>query len=353
MSYKQAKAWADMIREVVADSVMPPWHADAPLGHFANDRRLTPDEKKTLLAWIDQGCPEGDPKDAPEPRKFLDGWRLGREPDQVLRMNRAVRVPAQSLLGLGLPYEYIDVGEPFAEDKWVTDIEVRPEYRAVVHHIIAFVIPPGGSIFDVAGDEFGRHLLGAYVPGNQPIIGKPGFARKVTKGSRLVFEMHYTPNGKAGSDRSMIGLSYMEGPPQKQVHSEAVFNGRFRIPPGADNYEVQSVHIFPEESTILSLTPHMHLRGKAFRYELVTVGRDGKEQREVLLNVPKYDFNWQASYEFARPRVVPAGAKLVCTAWFDNSAKNPFNPDPSKRVRWGNQTWEEMMIGFVMYHVGK
>jgi peroxiredoxin len=353
MSYKQAKAWADMIREVVADNVMPPWHADAPLGHFVNDRRLTPAEKTTLLAWIDQGCPEGDPKDAPQPRKFLDGWRLPRHPDQVLRMNRTVRVPAQSLLGLGLPYEYVDVGEPFAEDKWVTDIEVRPEYRAAVHHIIAFVIPPGGTVFDVAGDDFGRHLLGAYVPGDQPILGRPGMARKMPKGSRLVFEVHYTPNGKAGSDRSMIGLSYMDGPPRKQVHSEAVFNGRFHIPPGADNHEVRATHYFPEESTILSLTPHMHLRGKAFRYELLTPGPDGKPQREVLLNVPKYDFNWQASYELAKPRVVPAKSVLVCTAWYDNSAKNPFNPDPSKRVRWGNQTWEEMMIGFVMYHVGK
>jgi peroxiredoxin len=352
-SYRAAKGWADMIREVVADNIMPPWHADAPYGHFKNDRRLTPDEKQTILDWIDQGCIEGDPADAPPPPQFVEGWRLPREPDEIIRMNKPVQIPATSLLGLGMPYQYVEAGEPFTEDKWVTDIEVRPEYRAVVHHIIAFVVPPGGTIFDVAGDQFGRHLLGAYVPGDQPVIGRPGMARKIAKGSRLVFEMHYTPNGIAGTDQSMIGLCYAKEPPEKEVHSEAVFNGRFRIPPGADNYEVQAVHVFPEESTILSLTPHMHLRGKAFRYELVTTGPDGSEQREVLLNVPKYDFNWQVSYEFAEPRVIPAGSKLVCTAWYDNSAKNPFNPDPTKTVRWGNQTWEEMMIGFVMYHVGK
>ena len=329
---------------------MPPWHADAPLGHFKNDRRLTPDEKKTLLAWIDQGCPEGDAKDAPPPLKFVEGWRLGREPDEVLRMKKTVNVPARSLLGLGMPYQYVEVGEPFREDKWVTGIEVRPEYRAVVHHIIAFVIPPGGTIFDVAGREFGTHMLGAYVPGDQPILSPKEMARKLPKGSKLVFEVHYTPNGKAGTDRSMVGLLYAKEPPKYELHSEAIFNGRFAIPPGDPNHEVRSKHSFPQESTLLLLTPHMHLRGKAFRFELFTTGPDGTEQREVLLNVPKYEFNWQVSYALAKPRTIPAGARIECTAWYDNSAQNPFNPDPTRRIRWGNQTWNEMMIGFVSYY---
>jgi thiol-disulfide isomerase/thioredoxin len=353
-SYKQVKGWADMIREVVTDGVMPPWHADAPPGHFKNDRRLTPAEKTTLLAWLDQGCPEGDPKDAPEPPKYIDGWRLGREPDEVLRMQKPTHVPASGFFGWGMPYQYVMVGDPLPEDKWVTGVEVRPEYRAVVHHIIAFIIPPGGGFRDIAGPKFGEHMLGAFVPGDQPTTAPPGMARKLQKGSRILFEVHYTPNGKPGDDRSMVGLTYTDRPPEKELVGMSIMNNKFRIPPGAEAHEVQSVHEFEKESTILAMAPHMHLRGKSFKYELVTQPDPSvPEKREVLLNLPRYDFNWQVSYILAKPRTVPAGAKLVCTAVYDNSAKNPFNPDPGKLIRWGNQTWEEMMIGFISYHVGR
>lgn len=344
-SYKAAKSWSGMIREVVADDIMPPWHADAAFGHFKNDRRLSPEDKATLLKWIDQGCPEGDPKYLPEPRKFLDGWRLPREPDEIIRMQKPIKVPASSFLGLGVPYQYVPVGEPFAEDKWIEAVEVRPEYRAVVHHIICFIIPPGGTIFDVAGRDFGRHMLGAYVPGDGPVIMPPGHARKIPKGSQLMFEMHYTPNGKAGPDQSMIGVCYAKGPPKYEIQNASIMNGRFAIPPGADNYEVKSVKNFPKESRLFIFTPHMHVRGKAFKMELI----NPNGTREVLLNVPKYDFNWQANYELAKPIDIPAGSKIECTAWYDNSKANPTNPDPSATVRWGNQTWQEMMIGFVVY----
>lgn len=341
-TYQQAKSWSAMLREVVADDVMPPWHADAPLGHFKNDRRLSPADKKTLLAWVDQGCPEGDAKDAPPPRKFADGWRLGREPDEVLTMPKAVKVPASG----SMPYEYIPVGKPFAEDKWVTAIEVRPEQRAVVHHIIAFMMPPGSTMLDLMTPEFGSYMLGAYVPGDQPIVGGPGQARKIVKGTQILLEVHYTPNGKAVTDKSSIGLCYAKEPPESELYCASVMNGRFRILPGAENHEVKSEQLFPKATTLLSLTPHMHVRGKAFKYEVVT--KDGK--RETILNVPKYDFNWQATYDFAKPVEMPAGAKLECTAWYDNSAKNPFNPDPKKTVRWGDMTNDEMMIGFALYH---
>jgi peroxiredoxin len=342
LTYGQAKNWSAMIREVVADGIMPPWHASAPYGHFKNDRRLSDDEKKTLLAWIVQGCPEGDPKDAPAPRKFAEGWRLGREPDEVLRMKDAVKVPASG----DVPYKYIPLGQPFPEDRWVTAVEVRPEQRAVVHHIIAFVLPPGTSPYDLAGSGFGKYMLGAYVPGDQPIIGQPGQAKKIPKGSTILLEMHYTPNGRAVVDRSMVGLCYTKTPPETELFSLSIMNDRFRIPPGAANHEVKATHTFEKATTLESLTPHMHVRGKAFRYELVF--GDGK--REMVLDVPKYDFNWQSSYDFAVPRKIPAGTKLECTAWYDNSSKNPFNPDPMKTIRWGNMTTNEMMIGFVMYH---
>jgi len=248
-----------------------------------------------------------------------------------------------------VPYEYILVGTTFTEDKWLSAIEVRPEQRAVVHHIIAFLLPPDTNLLTIFGPEFGRHMLGAYVPGDQPIIAGPGQARRIPKGSRILFEIHYTPNGRAVTDRSSIGLCYAKEPPPTELFALSAMNAKFRIPPGADNHEVKSVHVFPKAATLLSVTPHMHVRGKAFRYETVT--KDGK--RETILNVPKYDFNWQASYDFAKPVTVPAGTRLECTAWYDNSANNPFNPDPKKTIRFGNMTSDEMMIGFALYHDAK
>jgi peroxiredoxin len=346
LEFKTAKAWAGMIREVVADGVMPPWHADAPRGHFSNDRRLSDADKATLLAWVDQGCPEGDPADAPAPLRFVTGWRLGRQPDVVLTMNKPISVPAQYMWGaVGMPYQYVPAGEPFKEDTWVQAVEVRPDFRAALHHIIAFVIPPGKTMMDIAGPQFGRHLLAAYVPGDDPVILPEGTAKLIPKGSRLLFEMHYTPMGKPGVDRSGIGLVLAKSPPKWKSQSDAIANDRFTIPPGAANHEVKAVRRFKQPATLVALTPHMHLRGKSFKYELVRPD----ESREVLLNVPRYDFNWQVQYVLAKPVAIPAGGRIECTAVFDNSAGNPFNPDPGKKVYWGEQTWQEMMIGFVEY----
>ncbi|MBX9627529.1 MAG: redoxin domain-containing protein [Gemmataceae bacterium] len=343
--YKQAKGWADMIREVVADGVMPPWHADAPRGHFLNDRRLSDEQKKTVLAWVDAGCPEGDPKDAPPAPKWVAGWRLPKEPDLVIKMEHPVDVPGQYLFGLGgMPYQHIRSGEPFKEDTWVQAVEVRPEYRAVVHHIIVYAFPPGAKLTKEA--EFAQYMLGTYVPGDQPTVMPDGFATKIVKGTRLMFEMHYTPNGTPGKDQSMVGIIKAKGPPKFEAKGDAAMEGRFVIPPGDPAHEVKAAYTFDKAATLTSLYPHMHLRGKAFKYDLVTP--DGK--RETVLNVPKYDFNWQVGYHLSEPRAVPAGSKLECTAWFDNSTGNPANPDPEAKVRWGDQTWEEMMIGFFSYY---
>jgi thiol-disulfide isomerase/thioredoxin len=348
LTYKHAKGWADMIREVVADGVMPPWHATAPHGHFLNDRRLSDEQKKTLLAWIDQGCPEGDPKDGPEPVSYAKGWRLGREPDVVVKMNEKIDVPAQYVFGLsGMPYQYIPAGEPMKEDTWVQAVEVRPGLRAALHHIIVFVLPPGKRLHEAAAEQnFGKLMLAAYVPGDDPVIFPEGTAKFLPKGSRLVFEMHYTPNGKAGTDQSYVGLILAKKPPKRVTTTDAILNERFTIPPGAAAHQVKASRRFDEEVTLTAMTPHMHVRGKAFKYELI----DGETQKtETLLDVPRYDFNWQVAYALAKPRRIPVGSILICTAWYDNSDKNPMNPDPTKRVRWGQQTWEEMMIGFVEY----
>ncbi|MGL6075022.1 MAG: redoxin domain-containing protein [Fimbriiglobus sp.] len=352
MSYRDAKSWAAMIKEVVADQVMPPWHADAKLGHFSNDRRLTDDEKKTLISWVDAGCPEGNPEETPAPKTYTTGWRLPKTPDLLVKMTKPVPVPAQYMMGaIGMPYQYVQGDKVFTEDTWITAMEVRPDFRAALHHIIVYVIPKGKKLRELVEDEnFSRHLLAAYVPGDEAVIYPEGYAKKIPAGAKLLFELHYTPNGKAGVDQSSIGLITTKTAPKFEVKSDAAINPEFAIPPGEGHYSPNPATLtFDTPVTLLSLTPHMHLRGKAFRYELVTA--DGK--REVLLNVPKYDFNWQVAYILKTPRTIPVGSRIVCKAWFDNSEKNPFNPDPKKQVTWGNQTWEEMMIGFVEYTVAK
>lgn len=349
MTFKDAKAWSAMIREVVADGVMPPWHATAKIGHFINDRRLEDDQKKTLLTWIDAGCPEGDANETPQPKTYKTGWRLGREPDLIVKMNKAVSVPAQFMYGLGMPYQHVFGDHEFTEDTWIQALEVRPEYRAAIHHIIVYIIPPGAEPRKLLKDElFSRHMLGAFVPGDEAAIYPEGMAKLIPKGSKLLYELHYTPNGKAGTDQSAVGLLVAKTPPKYEVKTDSAINRRFSIPAGESNYS-PDIAVLPitKPMTLLSMTPHMHLRGKAFKYELVSPNGD----RELLLDVPKYDFNWQVPYALTKFRDIPAGSTIECTAWYDNSKANPSNPDPTKTVRWGQQTWEEMMIGFVEYYV--
>jgi thiol-disulfide isomerase/thioredoxin len=370
MTYKDAAAWADNIREVVSDGRMPPWHADPKINHFSNDRRLAEQDKKTLLAWIDQGCVQGDPKDEPPAKQYVTGWGIG-QPDEIFRLQKAVKVPA-SAGRFGVPYQYVLAGEPFTEDKWIQAVEARPDNRGVVHHIIVYVVPPqdpnekpdpddtrrrfvAGLLGQQVPKELGRRrrtpdgigegMLTAYAPGDQPMIFPPGVAKKIAKGSQLVFQMHYTPNGKAGEDRSMVGVVYAKEPVQHELRVRSVGNPRLEIPAGAAHHEVKAAKSFEKAAMIYSLNPHMHLRGKDFQYDLVYP--DGR--RETILRVPKYDFSWQTNYNLATPLKVPAGTRVECVAHFDNSENNPFNPNPNVTVRWGDQTWEEMMIGFVDY----
>ncbi len=343
LTYEDALSWSAMIREVVEEKRMPPWHADPKHGKFANDRSLSEKDRTTLLSWIDQKCPKGDPKDMPKPKTFAEGWRIGK-PDAVLGMKVPITVPAKA--DNGIRYQYVPIPTNFDEDKWVQAAEAKPGNRGVVHHIIVYIIPPGTSMKDLRGgpDGIGRGWLVAYAPGDMPAVYADGVAKKLPKGSMLLFQMHYTPNGVEATDMSSVGLIFAKEPPKSEAKTRGIAN-RMVIPPGDDNYEVKSATTFPQDTEIISLMPHMHLRGKDFSYRVVYP--DGKA--ETLLVVPHYDFNWQSVYRFEKPLKLPAGSRIECTAHFDNSTKNPNNPDPKKTVRWGEQTWDEMMIGFVDY----
>ena len=345
MNFDDALAWSDTIREVVSEGRMPPWYADPRYGKFRNDRRLSREDRDTLLAWIDHGTPRGDDKDLPPPRRFPEGWRIGK-PDLVIRMPRAYEVPAKTPKG-GIPYRYFTIDPGFKEDRWIQRAEARPGAPSVVHHIVMF-IQPKGEFFNP--DAPGAVLCGT-APGDMPLDLPDGLAKKVPAGARLIFQMHYTPNGKAVRDQSSVGMIFSKKPPRHRVLTKPVYSTAFitrldRIPAGADNYKMESEHVFDEDAHLLHFMPHMHLRGKDFLYEAIYP--DGK--KEILLSVPRYDFNWQSVYRLADPLAMPKGTKLHCVAHFDNSAKNPNNPDPKKTVYWGDQTWEEMMIGWIDYY---
>jgi mono/diheme cytochrome c family protein len=361
MTYQDAAAWAEAIGEAVRERRMPPWHADPAHGAFANDRRLSDADRAALQAWLDQGCPEGDPADLPAPRRYTPGWCIG-QPDEVITMNTEVQVPAQAPRG-GLPYKYVLAGKPFAQERWVCAAEVRPGDRNLVHHVNVYVLRPGKKALppgDELDERLGKRLfedpseeslkdtpeLVSYAPGDFLFELPPGMAKRIPKGSQLVFELHYVPNGKAMGDRSRIGLKYLDGPPQHEVMNGIAVCWTFLILPGAANHRVTATTTFDRDSVLLALSPHMHLRGKSFEYRLVRP--DGT--KEVLLSVPKYDFNWQTNYILARPIHAPARSKLECTAVYDNSSANPNNPNPRAFVHWGDQSWDEMMLGYFEYY---
>jgi mono/diheme cytochrome c family protein len=334
MSYKDARPWAKSIREKVVSREMPPWHADPNHGEWLNDRRLSQSEIETIVSWVDGGAKEGDPKDLPPAPKFVEGWGIGK-PDETFS------IPEQSVPATGVvKYLYLRVPTNFKEDRWVTAAEIRSTARSAVHHVIVFIQDPNGP------PRIDGNLLVGTAPGEQPAVYRPGTARRIPAGATLMFQMHYTPNGTATKDITTVGLKYAKEPPKHQIFTRPVLNLTFMIPAGAASHEVKSTYTFKEDVHLSSLMPHMHLRGKDF--EIKAVYPDGRSQ--VLLNVPKYDFNWQTYYVPKEPIVIPKGTKIECVAHFDNSPNNRFNPDPTKDVKWGEQTWEEMMIGWLSYY---
>jgi Copper type II ascorbate-dependent monooxygenase, C-terminal domain len=354
-TYEQAKPHAHEMAHAVAMKMMPPWFADPKYGHFANDASLTAEQIATIVAWANASAPAGNVHDAPPPRNWTQGWNIP-QPDLDLRMPKPVEIPARG----EVEYTYEIVATHFAEDRWVQMSEFRPGSPAHVHHAVVYIRPPDsewlrhaplGEPFTAStltdseerrqAHETTSDLLLVYAPGSSPDEWPAGMAKFVPAGSDLVFQMHYTTNGSAGEDQTSIGLVFAKKPPSQRVITLQLNNHALIIPPGADDFRVEVQGTLPNDATLLSLFPHMHLRGKRFEYDVVA--DDGSV--EVLLRV-NYHFHWQLSYRLAEPRFLKAGTKLRAIAWYDNSRNNPHNPDPDKTVTWGDQTSDEMMVGF-------
>jgi hypothetical protein len=396
LSYKDARPWAKAIREKVINREMPPWHADPNTGQFLNDRRLTEAEIETIKAWVDGQALEGDPRDLPPQPEFVEGWNIGK-PDLILRM------PEEFTLEAAGPdeYHYFEVDPGFTEDKYVQMAEARPGNRRIVHHISAFIVPPvgghtqqkltreegeglrvqqgkdsifqregvvirlkpevpvyddgcrlpsggGGDRLDGGGQRNVRTWLGGYVPGIFGIIWEPGTVKKIPAGSKIILNIHYSrTTGRVEKDRSMIGLIFADKPPKKELHTRWIANHYFQIPPGAQNHKVTACWTANEDIHLVIAAPHMHYRGKAM--EIRAFYPDGRS--EALLNVPRYDFSWQTMYSFKRPVAIPKGTRFLLTAHFDNSSQNKYNPDPNQAVRWGDPTYDEMMVAIFEYTI--
>lgn len=385
LTYKDVRPWAKSIKEKVVNRTMPPWHADPHFGQFKNDRSLSQKEIDTIVAWVDGGAKEGNPKDLPPVPTFTDGWSIGK-PDMI------IKVPEYTYKAGADEYQYFDVATNFKEDMYVQFAEARPGNRKIVHHIIAFIQAPSGMNLVGLSDEErnkrmemmlknpnspfyrdgflmrikpeqpvvddgcdpnrrggggGDNILTGYAPGHNADIFAPGTGRRIPAGSIIRFQLHYSNqtlgNNAVEKDESMVGLIFSKEPPKKLVTTNSIGNIFFKIPAGAENHKVTACRTVKRDTTVYALMPHMHLRGKSMKYEAFYP--DGKS--EVLLNVPKWDFGWQTNYLLKEPKHLPAGSRIMVTAYFDNSKNNKFNPDPNKDIRYGEPTYDEMMLGFM------
>ena len=343
--YEEVAGWAATIAEVVNNERMPPWHASREHGKFSNDRRLSAEEKALFRQWVEAGAPEGDRSQLPAPRQFVTGWRLPRQPDLVVEMSKKpYHVPAQGVIR----YQQFIIDPKLTEDKWVSAVEVQPGNRAVVHHILVIIHRPGAHNYHLA--DLDAQILGVYVPGMCPRPWPEGTAKRIQAGSKLGFEVHYTPIGSEQSDISRVGLVFTEpASVQNAVLTAKAVQKHINIPPGEANYKTQAwlLQAAGVDAELLAVMPHMHLRGKSFRFRAMYP--DGTT--ETLLDVPHYDFNWQTAYWFAEPKPLSRGTKILCDATYDNSKANLANPDPQATVTWGAQSWQEMMIGYCEFRV--
>ena len=363
LTYADARPWARAMSRRVAEGSMPPWHADAESGTFENERRLTADEKAVMTRWAEAGAPEGDPKDLPAVPTFADGWSIGT-PDAVFEMAEDDAVPASGTI----QSQYFTIPTNFTETKWVQAIEVRPGNRALVHHVLVYYPAPastdnalsrvldtglGGRGGAAGGGRGGlgnvRRLIATYAPGTAPQVFRPGTAMRLPPGGTLMLQMHYTSNGTAGTDRSKVGMIFSKEPPTAEIEASQFINTLFTIPAGAADHRVDASVGFAQDAVLWGIFPHTHVRGKRWSYTLALP--DGT--MKPLLSVPKYDFNWQTYYMFKEPLEIPKGSRILSSAWYDNSPANRSNPDPTKAVRWGDQTWEEMQYTGLLFSAKK
>ncbi len=342
-TYADVSSRTAVLHEVIDQNRMPPWHATGEDGTFSNDRRLKSDEKKALLEWLDGGAPEGDAAAAPKPPPALalDAWEMGK-PDDVYEFEKPQSIPAEGVV----PYRFVTIKTNLTDDKWVEAVEVQPGAPQVVHHVLVGFEPANRKGRNAVFAPWGG-FFAAMVPGGRLQEFPKGMAKKLPKGTTLLFQMHYTPNGVATTDKTRIGLRYASKEPEREVRTAGVTGIDLRIPPGAARHEVTAQLPVPFNARILAFMPHMHVRGTSYRYSVRKLVGGGEET--TLLDVPKYDFNWQTPYRMTTPIVVPRGSLLRGVATYDNSAGNPYNPDPTAWVTWGDQTWDEMMIGYVDY----
>lgn len=343
-SYEAVIEHAGMIRKQVERGAMPPWFA-APLeglthSPWSNDRSLSDRDRADLLAWLGSDRAKGDVADAPKPRVFPSEWSIGK-PDAIIAAAKPISIKAEGTM----PYQHVTVTTDFPEDRWVRGYEILPAARQVVHHVIVSVHEKGSKVRG-GGDEGSQGYWAAYVPGNTKQVYPEGFARKLPAGATVSFQIHYTPNGKAVEDTMRMGLLFSKAPPKYVIHTTALPNARLSIPPGAADHVEVAQRKLPTDVNVMAWMAHMHVRGKAFKFEVTLPG--GKT--ETLLDIPKYDFNWQLRYDYAMPHFLPRGSTVKITAVFDNSTGNPANPDPTKTVRWGQQTFDEMMIGYMEHY---
>ena len=320
---------ATMIREAILGGIMPPWYATPESGPFHHDLRLAPDEKRDLLQWLAEGCKVGDPALALPPRKIETGWTIG-EPDLIVASPRLVNIPASGVV------EYLDVEAPtgLTEDVWVEAIQILCEHPTICHHVLAIALYP---------ETHRQEFVDSYLPGREATVFPPGHALLLGKGAVIRFNLHYTPDGTPVKERTKIGFKFAKEKPQQRVSGQIVRSYEIDIPPNARNHVIVSEYRFPVDATIRRMVPHMHLRGRAVQVELVHP--DGATT--MPLELATWHPDWQFAYEFIEPIPVRRGTLVRCSSYYDNSADNPFNPDPKKRVGPGPQIWDEMAGAFV------